>query len=149
MTKILVLHGPNLNWLGKREPAVYGYRTLDDLNHLLTEHAEKFDLQLKIFQSNGEGGLIDKIQEESGWAEAILINPGAYTHYSYALRDALSGVGLPVVEVHLSNIHSREEFRHTSVIAPIAVGQICGFGFESYILGLTALRNILGKQAIG
>jgi 3-dehydroquinate dehydratase-2 len=148
MTKILVLHGPNLNWLGKREPAVYGYHTLDDLNQLLTKHAEKFDLQLKIFQSNGEGELIDKIQEESGWAEAILINPGAYTHYSYALRDALSGVGLPVIEVHLSNIHSREEFRHTSVIAPIAVGQICGFGFESYILGLTALQNILGKQAI-
>jgi 3-dehydroquinate dehydratase II len=145
MNKVLVLHGPNLNWLGKREPAVYGYQTLADLNQLLTEYAEKAGLQLKIFQSNGEGSLIDMIQAESAWAEAILINPGAYTHYSYALRDALSGVGLPVVEVHLSNIHSREDFRHTSVIAPIAIGQICGFGFESYIMGLQAIEKMQGK----
>jgi 3-dehydroquinate dehydratase II len=146
MKKVLVLHGPNLNWLGKREPAVYGSQTLEDLNRLLTEYAEKCGLQLRIFQSNGEGALIDRIQAESDWAEAILINPGAYTHYSYALRDALSGVGLPVVEVHLSNIHSREEFRHTSVIAPIAVGQICGFGFESYIMGLMAIGKMPGKK---
>jgi 3-dehydroquinate dehydratase-2 len=146
LKKILVLHGPNLNWLGKREPKVYGRQTLADLNRLLTEYAEKADLQLKIFQSNGEGQLIDTIQEESAWAEAILINPGAYTHYSYALRDALAGVELPVVEVHLSNIHSREEFRHISVIAPIAVGQICGFGFDSYLLGLQAIQNRLEQS---
>jgi 3-dehydroquinate dehydratase II len=144
--KILVLHGPNLNWLGKREPEVYGRQTLADLNRLLTAYAEKADLQLKIFQSNGEGELIDTIQEDSVWAEAILINPGAYTHYSYALRDALAGVGLPVVEVHLSNIHCREEFRHVSVIAPIAVGQICGFGFDSYLLGLQVLQRMPGKD---
>jgi 3-dehydroquinate dehydratase-2 len=140
---VLILHGPNLNWLGKREPAVYGRQTLEDSNQLLIEYAEKNGLLLKIFQSNGEGHLIDIIQAESAWAEAILINPGAYTHYSYALRDALAGVDLPVVEVHLSNIHSREEFRHTSVIAPIATGQICGFGFDSYLLGLQAIRNII------
>jgi 3-dehydroquinate dehydratase-2 len=147
MNKVLVLHGPNLNWLGKREPAVYGHQTLADLDRLLTGYAEKSGLQLKIFQSNGEGQLIDIIQAESVWAEAILINPGAYTHYSYALRDALAGVDLPVVEVHLSNIHSREEFRHTSVIAPIAAGQICGFGFDSYLLGLQAIKNMQGKAA--
>lgn len=143
MIKVLVLHGPNLNWLGKREPAVYGSQTLDDLNRLLQEHAVKQEIELKIFQSNSEGELINLIQSESGWAEAILINPGAYTHYSYALRDALSGVGLPVVEVHISNIHAREEFRHHSVIAPIAAGQICGFGFKSYILGLEAIRSLI------
>jgi 3-dehydroquinate dehydratase, type II len=149
MKKVLVLHGPNINWLGKREPAVYGRLTLDDLNLSLSQYAEKAGMQLKIFQSNGEGQLIDIIQTESAWAEAILINPGAYTHYSYALRDALAGVDLPVVEVHLSNIHSREEFRHHSVIAPIAVGQICGFGFESYILGLQAIGNMQGKTVEG
>jgi 3-dehydroquinate dehydratase-2 len=146
LKKVLVLHGPNLNWLGKREPTVYGHQTLDDLNRLLAEYAEKSGLELKIFQSNGEGQLIDIIQAESTWAEAILINPGAYTHYSYALRDALAGIGLPVVEVHLSNIHSREEFRHTSVIAPIATGQICGFGFNSYLMGLQAIQRMSGNN---
>lgn len=143
---ILILHGPNLNWLGKREPSIYGSQSLTDLNDLLIHYAAKSNFELKIFQSNSEGQLIDFIQAESSWAQAVLINPGAYTHYSYALRDALAGVGLPVVEVHLSNIHSREEFRHHSVIAPIAVGQICGFGFSSYILGLQALIEVLTKQ---
>ena len=142
MQKVLVLHGPNLNWLGKREPAVYGRQTLADLNQLLLDDARELQMELRIYQSNSEGQLIDHIQNEAAWAEAILINPGAYTHYSYAIRDALAGVGLPVIEVHLSNIYAREEFRQHSVIAPIARGQIAGLGFESYRLGLRAIRNL-------
>ena len=146
MGQVLVLHGPNLNWLGKREPAIYGSATLADLNRVLTDDAAELGLELRIFQNNSEGALIDRIQAEAGWAEAILINPGAYTHYSYALRDALAGMDLPVVEVHLSNIYTREEFRHHSVIAPVARGQIAGFGFESYRLGLRAIRDLLEKR---
>ncbi len=143
--KFLVLHGPNLNLLGSREPQVYGTTTLDDVNRSLEKLAAELGCSLQFFQSNIEGELVNAIQGAAAGFNGILINPAAYTHTSVAIRDALSAVGLPCVEVHLSNIHSREAFRHTSLTAPIAVGQICGFGSESYLLGLRALFNHVKK----
>ena len=142
---ILVLHGPNLNLLSVRETEVYGTLTLAEVNQRLGDHAAEHDIVLRVFQSNSEGALIDAIHEARGWAQGIVINPGAYTHTSYAIRDAVAAVKLPTVEVHLSNVHAREEFRHRSVIAPVCVGQICGFGWRSYILGVEALRHLLAS----
>ena len=144
MKKICVIHGPNLNFTGIREKGVYGNNTLEDINALIIEEGKKYDFEIELFQSNYEGGIIDKLQE--CWhnkVDGILINPGAFTHYSYAIRDAIASVSIPTVEAHLSNIHNREEFRHTSVTAPVCIGQLCGFGVNSYLLGLQALSFFL------
>jgi len=141
--KILLIHGPNLNLLGKREPDVYGTAGLDAINERMQGIAEKNGAELRIVQSNCEGALIDAIQDAGNWADGIVINPGAYGHYSYAIRDALAAVHLPAVEVHLSNIFAREEFRHLSVIAPVAIGCIAGLGWRSYACGLQSLIDIL------
>jgi 3-dehydroquinate dehydratase II len=139
--RILVLHGPNLNMLGKREPDIYGTLALEDINGALEALGAEFEASLGFFQSNSEGALVDAIQQAPEKYDGILINPAAYTHTSVALRDALAAIGLPFVEVHLSNIHRREAFRHHSYLAPLALGQICGFGLDSYLLGLRALFN--------
>lgn len=143
--KILILNGPNLNLLGTREPDKYGAKTLDDINQELTAFAYELGVDVEFFQSNIEGELVNKIQEAAGNFDGIIINPAAYTHTSVAIRDAFLAVGLPVVEIHLSNIHAREEFRKNSYIAPIALGQISGFREDSYKLGLSAIVNYLQK----
>jgi 3-dehydroquinate dehydratase II len=141
--KILVLHGPNLNLLGAREPDVYGAMTLDDINFKLVELGKELDAEVKYLQSNHEGALIDALHDAQTWADGVVFNPGGYTHTSVALRDAISAIKIPVVEVHLSNVYAREEFRHTSMISGVCRGRITGFGWRSYLLGLRALVDIL------
>ena len=147
MAKVLVIHGPNLNMLGKRETGVYGNATLDEINNAVRLLAKELDADVSFFQSNSEGKLIDKIHEAAGAYDAIVINPGGYTHSSVALRDAIAAVNIPAVEVHMSNIYSREEFRHHSFISPVAAGQISGFGVNSYLIGLrAAVEMVIGNK---
>jgi 3-dehydroquinate dehydratase-2 len=143
MNKVLLIHGPNLNLLGEREPEVYGKVTIDDINKESQKEAKELGIKLEIFQSNHEGEIVDIIGKAKDTFKAIIINPAAYTHTSIAIRDAISAAGIPAIEVHLSNIYSREEFRHTSLVAPVAVGQISGFGKHSYILALKAVSKII------
>jgi len=145
MRKILVIHGPNMDLLGKREVDIYGKVTIGDINRELKAAARTGKVELEILQSNHEGDIVSAIGKAKGKFDAILINPAAYTHTSVAIRDAVSAVDIPTVEVHLSNIYAREEFRHTSLIAPVAKGQVSGFGMNSYILGLEAAMDLIKK----
>ena len=150
MSKILVLNGPNLNLLGKREPEIYGDMTLTDIHERLRKRAAEAGVEIEFFQSNHEGALVDAVQNAEGSTEFILLNAAAFTHYSIALRDAIAAVSVPVIEIHLSNIHRREKFRHTSVIAPVVMGQVAGFGAESYLGSLESALMKLGamKEAV-
>ena len=145
LPRVLVLHGPNLNMLGLREPEIYGRTTLTDINAMLIALAKELGVEVETFQSNHEGELVTKIQQARGRCAALLINAGAYTHTSVALLDAVLSSDVPTVEVHLSNLYKREEFRHHSYLARAAVGQICGFGVDSYQLGLRAVVGIIKK----
>ena len=147
MSKILVIHGPNLNLLGQREKDIYGQTTLDEINAMLTKFAGQHKVTLEVLQSNHEGDIVDAVgAAKKNQISAILINPAAYTHTSVAIRDAIAAVDIPAIEIHLSNIYSREDFRHTSLIAPVCCGQISGFGVNSYLLGLQAAIDLIKKQ---
>lgn len=143
MKKILVIHGPNLNLLGEREPGVYGSDSFESINSEILSRAADAGLHCEIFQSNHEGGIIDRLHQARKDFNGVILNAGAYTHYSYAIRDAIAAIRIPVIEVHLSNIHARDEFRHTSVIAPVCKGQIAGFGKHSYFLAVAAMKEML------
>ena len=145
MRKIMVIHGPNLNMLGKREPEVYGSEGLDQINARLKKQAEALNVELDVFQSNHEGQIVDKIQAAPGECGAVIINPAAFTHTSVAIRDALLLLEVPIIEIHLSNIYKREPFRHKSLVTDIATGQICGLGAHGYILALEAAAKLIEK----
>ena len=146
MIKISLIHGPNLNLLGIREADVYGRDTYDEVNRSIKQRATQAGMDVRIYQSNHEGEIVDAIQDAREWADAIIINPGALTHYSYAVRDALTAVRLPAIEVHVSNVHAREEFRRLSVISPVVLGQIVGLGSFGYLLALDAIKNIVEQS---
>lgn len=146
MHSILVLHGPNLNLLGQREPGIYGSLTLDEINRRLVELGKELGLKVRDFQSNHEGALIDALHEARNWAAGVVFNPAGYTHTSVALRDAIVAIGLPVIEVHLSNVYAREEFRHRSLVSAVCAGTISGLGVRSYLLGLRALAEMLSDS---
>lgn len=146
MLRVLVLHGPNLDLLGERDPKIYGSQTLEELNEFIREHARRMGVEVEFFQSNHEGALIDRLHEARRRVRGIVINPGALTHYSYALRDAIEAVGLPAVEVHLSDLHARELFRRISVIAPVCIAQVSGKGAQSYVEGLERLLTHLNAK---
>jgi len=149
MERILVIHGPNLNLLGKRERSIYGTATLGEIDEKLVGYGSSLGFEVDTFQSNSEGDIVDAIQGAPGKYAGVVINPAAYTHTSVAIRDAIAAVDVPFVEVHLSNIHDREEFRRKSLTAPVCAGQISGFGPDSYLIGLDALRRILGRRGEG
>ena len=144
--KILILHGPNLNLLGTREPEIYGSLTLADINSKLVELAAESHTELVCKQSNHEGDLVDALHDACSWADGVVFNPGAYTHTSIALRDAISAIGIPVIEIHLSNVYAREEFRHISMVSAVCRGKVVGFGWRSYALGLRALMEMLSDK---
>lgn len=143
--KILVIHGPNLNLLGEREPGIYGEVSFENLNQMIMSKAEKLGIECEIFQSNHEGAIIDKLHEARKIFDGVAINAGAYTHYSYAMRDAISAIKIPCIEVHISNVFARDKFRSESVIAPVCRGSISGFGLDSYMLAITGLCNMIEK----
>ena len=144
--RISVVHGPNLNLLGVRDPDTYGKDSFESVNHKIEAHAKHLGLEVTIQQSNSEGAIVDFVQDAMSWANAIVINPGAYTHYSYAIRDAIADSRLPTIEIHLSNVHAREEFRRHSVISPVATGQIVGLGSYGYLLALEAAKNLVEES---
>ena len=144
--KISLIHGPNLNMLGVRDPDIYGKDKFETVNRKIEDHAKSLGIEVRIQHSNSEGEIINFLQDAMSWADAVVINPGAYTHYAYAIRDAIGDSRLPTIEVHLTNVHAREEFRRHSVISPVATGQIVGFGTQSYLLALQAAKNLVEES---
>ena len=144
---ILIINGPNLNLLGKREPGIYGNDSLSDIQNEILSLAKELDIDVEFYQSNHEGGIIDALHNAMDENDGVILNAGTFTHYSYAIRDAIAAIKIPVIEIHMSNIHAREEFRHTSVIAPVCKGSIAGFGKNSYLLALRALKDIIEKKS--
>ncbi|MDQ2686389.1 MAG: type II 3-dehydroquinate dehydratase [Armatimonadota bacterium] len=144
--KVCLIHGPNLNMLGVRDPDIYGKDDYATVNRRIESHAKSLGLEIRVQQSNSEGEIIGFVQDAMSWADAIVINPGAYTHYSYAIRDAIADSRLPTIEVHLTNVHAREEFRRHSVVSPVATGQIVGFGTQSYLLALNAAKSLVEES---